>query len=290
MKTNFNYTDLKRRYLDKIIQTIKDLDEPLVLSVANQKGGVGKTATVDNVGEILASLGLKTGLIDNDAQSSITNLKYDITKIINEHLPEMSDVMLEEISLEDIKVKIKDNLYLFPTTLRLSETELNLTNATLRELILKKAIESLDTKFDIILIDCPPSRGLLTVNALSASDYILIPVQSEYQALVSIQLLFTTIRKVQQTINPNLKELGYVITMATPTNHSDEIIEQVTSDEKADIIGVINRRIAISDAGVANMSSYEYDKTSTPGKQYYNLTLHMLKRIFDNLTENGGTK
>lgn len=290
MKINFNYTDLKRRDLDKIIQTIKDLDEPLVLSVANQKGGVGKTATVDNVGEILASLGLKTGLIDNDAQSSITNLKYDITKIINEHLPEMSDVMLEEISLEDIKVKIKDNLYLFPTTLRLSETELNLTNATLRELILKKAIESLDTKFDIILIDCPPSRGLLTVNALSASDYILIPVQSEYQALVSIQLLFTTIRKVQQAINPNLKELGYVITMATPTNHSDEIIEQVTSDEKADIIGLINRGIAISDAGVANMSSYEYDKTSTPGKQYYNLTLHMLKRIFDNLTENGGTK
>lgn len=290
MKIDFKYTDLKRRDLDKIIQTIKDLDEPLVLSVANQKGGVGKTATVDNVGEILASLGLKTGLIDNDAQSSITNLKYDITKIINEHLPEMSDVMLEEISLEDIKVKIKDNLYLFPTTLRLSETELNLTNATLRELILKKAIESLDTKFDIILIDCPPSRGLLTVNALSASDYILIPVQSEYQALVSIQLLFTTIRKVQQAINPNLKELGYVITMATPTNHSDEIIEQVTSDEKADIIGLINRGIAISDAGVANMSSYEYDKTSTPGKQYYNLTLHMLKRIFDNLTENGGTK
>ncbi|WP_366533630.1 ParA family protein (plasmid) [Carnobacterium maltaromaticum] len=290
MKINFNYTDLKRRDLDKIIQTIKDLDEPLVLSVANQKGGVGKTATVDNVGEILASLGLMTGLIDNDAQSSITNLKYDITKIINEHLPEMSDVMLEEVSLEDIKVKIKDNLYLFPTTLRLSETELNLTNATLRELILKKAIESLDTKFDIILIDCPPSRGLLTVNALSASDYILIPVQSEYQALVSIQLLFTTIRKVQQAINPNLKELGYVITMATPTNHSDEIIEQVTSDEKADIIGLINRGIAISDAGVANMSSYEYDKTSTPGKQYYNLTLHMLKRIFDNLTENGGTK
>lgn len=288
MKINFKYTDLRRSELDKILETIKKLDTPLVISVANQKGGVGKTATVDNIGEIFASLGLKTAIIDDDAQSSITNLKYDISKIINENLLEMSDVMLENASLDDIKVKLKENLYLFPATLRLSETELNLANATLRELILKKAIENLKTKFDIILIDCPPSRGLLTVNALSASNYILIPVQSEYQALVSIELLFTTIRKVQQAINPNLKELGYVITMATPTNHSDEIIEQVTNDKKTDIIGLINRGIAISDAGVANMSSYEYDKTSTPGKQYYNLALHILKRIYNNLEDNGG--
>lgn len=98
--------------------------------------------------------------------------------------------MLEEETLENITYQIKNNLFISPTTLRLSDAELNLVNATLRELILKKNIESLETKFDIILIDCPPSRGLLTVNALSASDYILIPVQSEYQALVSIELLF----------------------------------------------------------------------------------------------------
>ncbi|MCF7545970.1 AAA family ATPase [Enterococcus faecium] len=147
--------------------------------------------------ELFASFDLITDIVDIDAQSSITNLKTDLRNIIDENLPEMTQVMLEEETLENITYQIKNNLFISPTTLRLSDAELNLVNATLRELILKKNIESLETKFDIILIDCPPSRGLLTVNALSASDYILIPVQSEYQALVSIELLFSTINKVK---------------------------------------------------------------------------------------------
>ncbi|MFR2553409.1 MAG: ParA family protein [Clostridioides difficile] len=163
--------------------------------------------------------------------------------------------------------------------MRLSDAELNLVNATLRELILKKNIESLETKFDIILIDCPPSRGLLTVNALSASDYILIPVQSEYQALVSIELLFSTINKVKNSINPNLKELGYVVTMATNTNHSDEIIEEVKSDDKAEVISIIDRSIVVSDAGVANMSANEFDSNNKAGIAYYNLAVTVLQKI-----------
>ena len=177
-----------------LVKQVKDLvaekGGPIVISVANQKGGVGKSATVDNLAELFASFDLITDIVDIDAQSSITNLKTDLRNIIDENLPEMTQVMLEEETLENITYQIKNNLFISPTTLRLSDAELNLVNATLRELILKKNIESLETKFDIILIDCPPSRGLLTVNALSASDYILIPVQSEYQALVSIELLF----------------------------------------------------------------------------------------------------
>ena len=184
-----------------LVKQVKDLvaekGGPIVISVANQKGGVGKSATVDNLAELFASFDLITDIVDIDAQSSITNLKTDLRNIIDENLPEMTQVMLEEETLENITYQIKNNLFISPTTLRLSDAELNLVNATLRELILKKNIESLETKFDIILIDCPPSRGLLTVNALSASDYILIPVQSEYQALVSIELLFSTINKVK---------------------------------------------------------------------------------------------
>ncbi|MBM9832477.1 AAA family ATPase, partial [Enterococcus faecalis] len=191
-----------------LVEQVKDLvaekGGPIVISVANQKGGVGKSATVDNLAELFASFGLVTDIVDIDAQSSITNLKTDLRNIIDENLPEMTQVMLEEETLENITYQIKNNLFISPTTLRLSDAELNLVNATLRELILKKNIESLETKFDIILIDCPPSRGLLTVNALSASDFILIPVQSEYQALVSIELLFSTINKVKNSINPNL--------------------------------------------------------------------------------------
>ncbi|MFZ7701129.1 ParA family protein [Bacillus cereus] len=173
-----------------LVKQVKDLvaekGGPIVISVANQKGGVGKSATVDNLAELFASFDLITDIVDIDAQSSITNLKTDLRNIIDENLPEMTQVMLEEETLENITYQIKNNLFISPTTLRLSDAELNLVNATLRELILKKNIESLETKFDIILIDCPPSRGLLTVNALSASDYILIPVQSEYQALVGV--------------------------------------------------------------------------------------------------------
>ncbi|NSW26106.1 AAA family ATPase [Enterococcus faecalis] len=266
-----------------LVKQVKDLvaekGGPIVISVANQKGGVGKSATVDNLAELFASFDLITDIVDIDAQSSITNLKTDLRNIIDENLPEMTQVMLEEETLENITYQIKNNLFISPTTLRLSDAELNLVNATLRELILKKNIESLETKFDIILIDCPPSRGLLTVNALSASDYILIPVQSEYQALVSIELLFSTINKVKNSINPNLKELGYVVTMATNTNHSDEIIEEVKSDDKAEVISIIDRSIVVSDAGVANMSSYEFDSNNKAGIAYYNLAVTVLQKI-----------
>ena len=266
-----------------LVKQVKDLvaekGGPIVISVANQKGGVGKSATVDNLAELFASFDLITDIVDIDAQSSITNLKTDLRNIIDENLPEMTQVMLEEETLENITYQIKNNLFISPTTLRLSDAELNLVNATLRELILKKNIESLETKFDIILIDCPPSRGLLTVNALSASDYILIPVQSEYQALVSIELLFSTINKVKNSINPNLKELGYVVTMATNTNHSDEIIEEVKSDDKAEVISIIDRSIVVSDAGVANMSAYEFDSNNNAGIAYYNLAVTVLQKI-----------
>lgn len=279
MTTDLPISEKITALVSKIKQLVEQKGSPIVISVANQKGGVGKSATVDNLAELFASFGLSTDILDIDAQSSITNLKTDIKSIIDNNLPEMTDVMLETERLENITFKLKENLYISPTTLRLSDAELNLVNATLRELILKKNIEDLDTKLDIILIDCPPSRGLLTVNALSASDYILIPVQSEYQALVSIELIFSTINNVKRSINPQLKELGYVITMATNTNHSDEIIEEVTADPKADVIGIINRSIAVSDAGVANMSAYEYDKNNKSAQQYFDLAITILDRI-----------
>ncbi len=107
-----------------------------VIAVANQKGGVGKSATVDNLAELFASFDLITDIVDIDAQSSITNLKTDLRNIIDENLPEMTQVMLEEETLENITYQIKNNLFISPTTLRLSDAELNLVTATLRELIL----------------------------------------------------------------------------------------------------------------------------------------------------------
>ena len=266
--------------IEKIVTYIKTLDRPIVLSVANQKGGVGKTATTDNLGEEFAAYGLRTAYMDMDPQSSLTNLKIDMRDFIDTEAPEMADVMDGKESLDNIEINLKENLSIYPTSLKLSDTELLIVNATLRELILQKQILELKSDADIIIIDCPPSRGLLTVNALSASDYVIIPVQSEYQALISIELLFSTLNKVKNQINPKLKELGYVITMATNTNHSDEIITEIEQDNKTEILGKISRGIAVSDAGVAGMSTYEYDKTSTPGIQYHTLAKTILKKIY----------
>lgn len=269
--------------IKEIVKKIKELEHPIVLSVGNQKGGVGKTATSDNLAEEFAKFGLKTGLIDMDPQSSITNLKIDLWDFINKQNQDMSDVMNGEANLDDIIIEMKENLFLFPTTLRLSNAELQIVNATLRELILDKSIKSLKTELDIIIIDCPPSRGLLTVNALSASDFVLIPVQSEYQALMSIELFFNSINNVQRQINTKLRPLGYVITMQTDTNHSDEIVQQIEADERTEVISKIKRGIAVSDAGVAGVSAYEFDPRSTAGIQYKELSKTALKKIYESI-------
>lgn len=274
---------LDEKNLKKMIAHIKSLPYPIVISVGNQKGGVGKTATSDNLAEEFAKAGLNAGLLDMDPQSSITNLKIDLWDFISNNKLDMSDVMNGDATLDDIIIEVKENLFLFPTTLKLSDSELQIVNATLRELILDKAIKSLKTKLDIIIIDCPPSRGLLTINALSASDFVLIPVQSEYQALMSIELFFNTINNIQNQINPKLKPLGYVITMQTDTNHSDEIVDQISSDDRAEVISKIKRGIAVSDAGVANVSAYEFDPRSTAGIQYKELSKTVIKKIYHNL-------
>ncbi|MBC2242267.1 AAA family ATPase [Listeria booriae] len=251
-----------------------------VISTANQKGGVGKTSSTDNIGEIAADqLNLKTLLIDMDPQSSLTSLKANIVSIIANKQKNMTDVMLQRATMKEIIIPLRKNLYLAPTTLELSDAEINLVSATLRELVFAKALEEIIYDYDLIIIDCPPSRGLLTVNALSASDYVVIPVQSEYQALIGINLLKNTIKNIQKQINPNLETLGYFITMITRTNHSSDVTNEIKKDKDISVIlGSINRGIAVSEAGVANMSVYEYDSSETVSKQYLELTKTIVEK------------
>ena len=177
----------------------------VVISFANQKGGVGKTTTVSEVGENLARVyNKKVLMIDIDPQSSLTTLKSNMSKILHDNKKTISDVMMKKTDLIDVILPIKQNLDLAPSTLFLSDVELNLVSATMREIVLQKAINKIKSCYDYVLIDCPPSRGLLTVNALAASNYVIIPVQAEYQALIGMQLLKNTIKNVQNEINSHL--------------------------------------------------------------------------------------
>ncbi|WP_252192265.1 ParA family protein [Secundilactobacillus kimchicus] len=266
-----------------------------IISFANQKGGVGKTTTVHEVGELLAGkFDKRVLLIDNDPQGSLTQIKADIHQIIDSHAPTMTEVYLGAATLKDIIIPVKDsdgkvkpNLDLAPTTLTLSDAELNLVNATLRELILEKALAPVKDSYDYILIDCPPSRGLLTVNALASSDYVIVPVQAEYQALLGMQLLKNTVKSTQSVINSNLKVAGYVLTMVSRTNHSKEVSEEVKKDIY-DVIGSIPRAVDVADAEVANLSVVDYNPDNKAGTAYLELTRKIME-LGDNHGEETST-
>lgn len=242
-----------------------------IISFTNQKGGVAKTTTTAEIGEILAKyFHKKVLLIDLDPQASLTSIKYDMEKAIDNRSETIDRVLLEECDVKDVVVNLKNNLDLAPATLYLSETELNIASAMSREFIFREALESVKDEYDYILVDCPPSRGILSVNALVASDDVIIPVQAEYQAMLGVQLLKNTIKQVKTKINNNLNVLGYVVTMATHTNHSNEIIDSMFNDD-FDVLATIPRSIDVSDAAVANVSTYEYRKDNSAGKAYYAL-------------------
>lgn len=240
-----------------------------IISFANQKGGVGKTTTTSEVGEILAKyFHKKVLMIDLDPQASLTSIKYDMHKLLEEKMTTMTQVMMDENDIDDIILNIKPNLDLAPANLTLSDAELTLVNVMSREQVLNQAMEEMDNEYDYILIDCPPNRGVLTVNALTASDYVCVPVQAEYQAFLGMQLLKNTIKSVKRKINPSLKVLGYCITMTSHTNHSNENMQVIKDDEYPTLIS-IPRSIDVADASVSNMSTYEYRKDNKAGKMYY---------------------
>ncbi|WP_054680639.1 ParA family protein [Lacticaseibacillus sharpeae] len=254
-----------------------------IIAFANQKGGVAKTTTVAELGELLSQqFGKKVLMIDMDPQSSLTAIRTDQIKLSQSGAPTMTNVMLRQSAIEDTFIALKPNLWLAPATLTLSDAELSLVQATLRELVLKNALEKLKRNpvytFDYILVDCPPSRGLLTVNALSASDLVVIPVQAEYQALLGRQLVKKTISEVQAAINDQLQIYGYVMTMASRTNISKEASE-ILENDSIPVLGTIPRSTRVTEAGVNKVSTYEFEKENPAGVAYRRLAEKLIKEV-----------
>ncbi len=248
-----------------------------IIAVANQKGGVGKTTTAINISSYLASHGKKILLIDNDPQGNATSGLG-----INKKNIEVSiyDVLINEVPIKDTELATSiENLKLCPSNIQLAGAEVELVTEISREMKLKRALEDIRERFDFIIIDCPPSLGLLTINALTAADSILVPIQCEYYALEGLSQLMETVKLVQKHLNSKLEIEGVVLTMFDArTNLSIQVVEEVKKYFKKKVYKtIIPRNVRLSEAPSHGVPIIMYDQKSKGAEGYRDLAEEILE-------------
>lgn len=248
---------------------------PNIIAVLNQKGGVGKTTTAINLGAYLAKEGHSVLLADLDPQGNSTSgLGLDKQKLNHT----LYDVLFSRVQAHDAIQKVTPKLFILPSNANLAGAEVEMVGMQGRELLLRNVLGNLD--FDYILIDCPPSLGLLTINALSAANRVLIPVQAEYYALEGLSQLLNVIQQVRQALNPGLDILGVLITLYDSRNS----LSQQVHKELENYFGnklfktIVPRNVRLAEAPSFGRTIVEHDKWSKGARAYKALAKEVEKR------------
>ena len=246
--------------------------------IANQKGGVGKTTTAINLSASLADLGKKILVIDTDPQGN-TSSGLGVEK--NEVENTVYELLIGETTIEAcIQKEVFENLDIISSNINLAAAEIELVGAEEKEYILKKAIDKVKKNYDFVLIDCPPSLSMLTINAMCAADTVLVPIQCEYYALEGLSQLIHTINLVQDRLNPDLEIEGVVFTMYDArTNLSLQVVENVKNNLDQNIYKtIIPRNVRLAEAPSYGMPITRYDKRSTGAESYRRLAEEVIHR------------
>lgn len=255
-----------------------------VISIANQKGGVGKTTTAINLSSSLAAAEKKTLLIDIDPQANSSS-GLDITN----HSPSVYEVLIGQNKMDSVILQsFMPYLDVLPSNINLVGAEIEMVEMPYRESLLKSSLEETKSNYDYIIIDCPPSLGLLTLNALSASDSVLIPVQCEYFALEGLGQLLNTINIVRQHFNKNLQIEGVLLTMFdTRLRLSHQVADEVKKYFGEKVFNtIIHRNVRISEAPSFGKPIILYDAVSSGSKNYMSLASELLSRNSTIMSEN----
>jgi chromosome partitioning protein len=261
------------------VSDILAANRPKIISVTNQKGGVGKTTTTINLGAALAELGKRVLIIDLDPQG---NASTGLGIEVEDRTLTTYDLLLDDVLLNDVIYPTdQTGLFIVPSTVDLSSADMELVSNEKRSFLLHDALRQpamTEFQFDYILIDCPPSLNLMTVNAMVASDSVLIPLQSEFFALEGLSQLMLTIREVRSSANTSLRIEGIVLTMYDARNNLSQQVEQDARDNLGELVfqTIIPRNVRVSEAPSFAMPVISYDSASKGASAYRALAKELL--------------